>query len=106
MDASFRPPCATDGIIPSTSRQREGGEDCARSFHGTCSSNALDYCSRNIRFGAGRISRMDLFVENNCRYFFSFFLVRLLFTVPYFSFRYFIYYSHISKIFYILILVK
>lgn len=27
---------------------------------------------------AGRISRMDLFVENNCRYFFSFFLVRLL----------------------------
>lgn len=78
MDASFRPPCATDGIIPSTSRQREGGEDCARSFHGTCSSNALDYCSRNIRFGAGRISRMDLFVENNCRYFFSFFLVRLL----------------------------
>lgn len=52
MDASFRPPCATDGIIPSTSRQREGGEDCARSFHGTCSSNALDYCSRNIRFGS------------------------------------------------------
>lgn len=78
MDASFRPPCATDGIIPSTSRQREGGEDCARSFHGTCSSNALDYCSRNIRFGVGRISHMDLFVENNCQYFFSFFLVRLL----------------------------
>lgn len=91
MDASFRPPCATDGIIPSTSRQREGGEDCARSFHGTCSSNALDYCSRNIRFGVGRISHMDLFVENNCQYFFSFFLVRLLslifhsvilFTIP------------------------
>lgn len=101
MDASFRPPCATDGIIPSTSWQREGDEDCARSFHGTCSSNALDYCSRNIRFGS--ISHMDLFVENNCQYFFSFFLVRLL---SYFSFRYFIYYSHTSKIFYILIPVK
>lgn len=55
---------------------------------------------------AGRISHMDLFVENNCQYFFSFFLVRPLFTVPYFSFRYFIYYSHTSKIFYILIPVK
>lgn len=61
MDASFRPPCATDahGIIPpALGREREGGregergEDCARLFHGTCSSNAFDYYSRNIRFGS------------------------------------------------------